>query len=503
MFTTPGQRRGMSQGSGLTVHERLGTHQDAILAATSSCGFRDDWDIRNMAQRGAFVGKFTFDSTSTQGYVLSVVPLTPSLSYGSGSGGNGSYYPGHAAYYSQFFQRWRGTLKLVLEFVTTVFTTASIRVTHNSYNEVSADVEEKSHVSTVAEIRGYTVYKRKFPYISLKPWTQVIGFRTPTQTPLTNEFDMELDSVELSVINPPRTTDGTGSSQVWCNVYIAGGEDIDFKDYIGFKVRTTEAEADAPPSKQSMKSLFSGEFPTIHPALTAREYGLVRSETETSILELCKRETRLMKDAVTDWPTNPSAAMALTNISALIRCFQFYRGSVNYRFCFAAPTQIGLDTTTYSGNWATQLSSWNAAYPLLAYPTNFVSSPNTVNPDVCVNIPWQEDSIGLPFEPETEEDDNMNNYVYFTPLGPGIGGNDVFGSLGDDFQLASVHQPPKYVVTVALDSDDELSPPAEHAQQPQKLPPDIDRGIIELPSSSSRKNKGFNIKSLFAKEQKL
>jgi len=499
-FVTRGQRRGMAQGSGLTIHERFGTHQDSILAATTSCGFRSDWDIRTLAQKGAFIGKFTFDSTSVQGYVLQVIPLTPTLCYGETAPGPGNYYPGHCAYFSQFFMRWRGSFKIVLEFVTTQFTTASVRITHNSYNEVSADVEEKSHVSTVADIRGYTVYKRLLPYISLKPWSKVIGFRPPSQTPLA--ADAELDSLELSVINPPRTTDGVGSSEVTCNIYFAGAGDIDFKDFIGFRLRPAMCEVPVPPSKQSMKSLFSDDFPSIHPALVAREYGLVRSETETSILELCKKEVRLDKTTVVDWPTNPYYSMALSNISQLIRCFQFYRGSTNYRFCQENPVIIGLNYTDTGAAFPYGESEWMGSHALLSYPTNYVVADSNGAADICVNIPWTEDVVGLPFDVETAEDDPLDYTLFNASEVIPFGASNVFGSLGDDFQLASLQQPPKFlIVPESSASDDEETTAAPVMQQPPKLSFDIDRGIVELPSSSSKKAKPFSIKSLFAKEQ--
>lgn len=507
-----GHRRGQAQGSGLAMHERLGLHQDAMLADAKTCGFRSDFDVLELSRRPAWLGTFSWDSTKTAEYVLKVIPLTPSLCYRLPDGDPDVWAPGHMAFYSQFYWKWRGSIRVAFVFVTSTYTTATVRITHNSYNEATTAIEQKggSRISSVVEIRGYTVFTKTYPYVSYKPWTPVIGFREPTQAPLA--ADVALDSLEMSVITSARTSDGTGDSSIYCRMFVAGGPDLDYKDFIGFNLRPAQNELPLPPSKQSLAKLFATDFEPLHPALAAREYGYVRNERETNILELCHKECYADQSAILDWPSNPFITQD-TNISMLLKPFHSHRGSINYRFALHDVSRVGLDYT--SGSWPYGHSSWMTGKTNLLKPTNYVRSEILASErqDICVNLPWTEDVVGMPFAPEAPED-TADETVYFdSTLFPSTVA--CFMALGDDFQLAGVLQPPLFTIAdpavlrrrranFALEeeflslSESSSSPPQPN---PLKLSTGAERSTSEPISSVPKRDNDLKnkIKALFAK----
>jgi hypothetical protein len=436
----------MCHGSGLAQHVRLGQHPDASLAVRGISGMGQPDILDICKEMPGYCGTFFFDSSIGAGAVIRSIPLIPSLCFRINQTTADIWSPGHMAYFSQFFDYWRGGLKIMIRFVCSQFTTATIRITHNPYNQNPSDPEAYGgdHVSEVQDIRGSCVYTKTIPYMSSDTWTRVAGFHQPTSTPDTT---LDVDSLTISVINPAQTTDEVGDSSVFYSIYICGAEDFDLRNYQGLTLRPAENE-NAPVElgrmvkKQSLKDQFKAKFPSIIPALAGIEAGYSKSESCTNIVELLHIETKATFEA------NPYPIPNYTSMSNqglwLMRVFQFWRGSLRYRYIKDDPARVSLNTNAY-------LSSWQPD-PL---PANWAA--NMVNPyvlrapgtgDLAVEVPWQFKNQVIPFQPEVVADDfNWENYpAQVIALENGAGYTGMYTSVGDDFMLGGLVPPPRFSI---------------------------------------------------------
>ena len=331
--TIANPRRGLTTGSGLSIHEKLALHQDASVADIKEAGLGRP-DIRDLAKYPAWLGTFDFDETSLRETVLKVIPLVPTLANRDAL----NWWPGMCCHYANFFNYWRGSLKFKIVFHCAQFTSATLRITHNTYNEATTDMETSvgNRVSEVLEIRGNTEWKRVIPYQGGRTWSPVIGMREVNTTPL--EIDGPYGSLEISIINPATSTADAGDAVIYYSIYFAGGDDIDFHDYCGYRLRAQSTEIILAPKKQSLLTQFSETFKPMHPALQSTEAGYIRHETQTNLIELCHKETPVEPVYALTWPAYPKSPVAPNHISCLLQPFLFWRGSVNLRLCYDTGT---------------------------------------------------------------------------------------------------------------------------------------------------------------------
>jgi len=481
----PGQRRYMHQGAGLAPHQRIGIHQDSALADVKECGLGRP-DIRELAKQPAWLGTFFIDDTFPSEYVMKVIPLTSSICYRANASSD-VYSPGLMAYYSQFFRFWRGGFKVMIDFDCSMFTSATIAVTHNTYNEVTSNMEltRGNRVNHVVEIRGNTRWKKSFPYVSYKAWTPVIGFRGPTTTPLA--VDSFLDSLELTIINPAKSTADDGDSSIYYAIYIAADDDIDFKDYVGFQLRAAENEIVAADraKKQSLRSEFSSGWEPVLPAIRGIEYGYVKSETQTNIADLCHQEVLCHVNELTQpmwpWYSGPDFANS-DHIHMLLFPFLSFRGSVNFRAMFTtAPSYV---QKLYAENLSSLApSAWMTGRTYLLDPNVVRAEPvptNDKEPDLCFSIPYTAETAALPYITSCSEDDrNYDPYIYLETAGV----TQVFRSLGDDYQMGLPFTAPLFTIadpSVGKKPSDKVSSPVLSEFKTATTPSETDHGSDSL-----------------------
>lgn len=442
----PGQRRYMHQGSGLAPHQRLGQHQDSALADVKECGLGRP-DIRELAKQPAWLGTYFFDDSFPSEYVLRVLPLVPSVSFRANASSD-VYAPGLMAYYSQFFAFWRGGFKVMIDFDCSQFTSATIAIVHNTYYEVTADMEDVrgNRVNQVVEVRGNTRWKKSFPYISYKAWSPVIGFRSANTSPLA--VDDFLDSLEISIINPAKSTADNGDSSIFYSIYIAAADDIDFKDYVGFKLRPAENEIVTSVKKQSLHEEFASGFLPIIPAVKGLEFGYVKSDTQTNLAELCHQEVTTTVEEFNYpmwfWLTNGTGK---DTIHMLLFPFLAFRGSINYRVMYTPAPSFAI-REFFDG---TQVSSWMADYPNLTDPVVVRAEPppsSTAQPDLCFSFPYTAETAALPRTsgsgPACAED--IRTYDPWIVIGGTESGTAFFRSLGDDLQVGMPFVAPLFTI---------------------------------------------------------
>lgn len=475
-------RRGMTLGSGLSIHERLGTHQDAT-SGDPKHPLLSRPDIRELVRSPTWLKTFYFDETSTPETVLRVLPLTPSLCNVEG----GYWYPGMLSYYSQFFQYWRGGIKLKIDFTASQFTSATIRVTHNSYYEATPLIEQTAgnRVSEVVEIRGNTTWSRSFPFLYSQSWAPVIGYRDPSL--LTGlDSNLLMSSIEITVVNPAVSSPDATSAAIYYSVYIAADDDFDFKDYVGFKPRKIQVELPAPPAvKQSLRDAFTTKFQSIHPGLCSYEQGWVKSETETNLMELCHKEVQCDIGDLTNYPDYPELPDLATHISMLLNPFFITRGGVNGRIATEIPFHVGMSSTPQAPQYETSAMLASLS-PHLSTTVDRVYNDPYIH-DITFSVPYKNvnpfwmhwsplDSDYSPYRPKVE--------ATFAGI------VDSYISLADDFMVGLPLLPDRFVVYTPPPVSEPPAPKpslgGELSTLLNSLPPDIVRGVTSSPLASPK-----------------
>jgi hypothetical protein len=396
------------------------------------------------------------------------------------------------AYYSQMFAYWRGSLKVHFRFLCSQFTTATVRITHNTYNEVSAspEVVAGARVSEIVEIRGNTEWSRALPWRSAYDWALIPGFRDIRDSPIA--ADLARSSLEVTVVNPAVSTADAGDATIFVAIYISGGPYIDFKDHVGVFFRKTSVEvADSEvqkrldelrPAKQGMLELFAKDFKPMHPAVASLDQGWVKESNETNLCDLLHRETPAPGD---EWayPTYPGYYTDDPGfIWYLINPFLAWRGSMNVRFSL---NKVGGDNPMVNSwiQWAAYDDTMTKSLfmdetPGLPYPVRVYDESNDPSLQVAVSCPWL---FHMPFR--SVHDDYPADSPPADPLlqAPWNSGEvRHFVSCGDDFALSLPCVPTSIVVPTPppaplsgatlsrLDSEIERSVPSLSATLPSR-----------------------------------
>jgi hypothetical protein len=389
------------------------------------------------------LGTYFFDETKAREEILRILPIMPSLSCQYGSVLT-NYAPGMMAYYSQCYKFWRGGIKVQITFNCSLFTSATLRITHNTYNEATTDMETVAgnKVSEIVEIRGTTKWKKTIPYIGLNPWTPVVGFRTPA---LPSELiDVFPTALEITVLNPATSTADAGDATIYYSIYVGAADDIDFKDFIGFSPRAAQVEY-VPPEKQSLRADFATDFMPMHPAIKAMEAGYVKTENETNLIELLHREAVVEPSYALDHPTLPYTHPSVENVfERLLYPFIAFRGSTNIRVVSGALKSYlvmrpGFVSFPYNS------SSWSTGKLYLQSPNYILGedvSSSILPGDLAVNIPHSSAvPVVAPYSTLTED-----NSLYEPTLNVFNSGEDktIYQSLGDDFMCGTPLNPPTF-----------------------------------------------------------
>jgi len=476
--TSQSARRYMAKGSGLTIHERLGLHQDASNAMPNHPLLTQP-DIRELIKMPAWLRTFSFDETATSETVLRVIPLTPSLAFTD----NNYWYPGMLAYYSQFFQYWRGGFKVMIVFNTAQYTTATLRITHNSYYEPTPSIESSAgnRISEVLEIRGNTTWKKSFPFLYPAAWAPIVGLRDPAL--LTIDPSIFMSSLQITVVNPAVSTPDVDHAKIYYSVYIAADDDFDFKDYTGYLLRTQVNEIVTPPKKQSLMQSFSTKFQPIHPALASYEQGWVKSETETNLMELGHIECECAFAYVSANPNRPDVIYSGPSyITKLLEPFRVVRGGVNIRYMGEEPA-YGVLSYAYAA-----ASPYAPSAGMAGVDTYLTKPPYRVwkeavigNQDICLTVPYKSDNPFALHDSTLPQDvEKMPPVVLLDAGDPSV----CLHSLADDFAVGLPTIPHRITYYDPGVFKDPKSTAGEELRSLMKsLPSDIVRGV----TSSSNK----------------
>jgi len=200
-------------------------------------------DLKWKAQQPALIDVFSFDMSKAKDYVLKTYHVRPSLcaTYTkiTGTNLNNEYvcYMSPLFAISQLFKYWRGSIKFSLDFTASKFCTTRLRLIYfpdiATLPAIGASVTDETAgnlIHMVFDVVGDTVINFEVPYLQTKlyQYTRAMGGSVSSGG---NIFWDEYcnGGIALCVVNPIIcNTQTTSDSKIYCNTFVAGGEDIAF-----------------------------------------------------------------------------------------------------------------------------------------------------------------------------------------------------------------------------------------------------------------------------------
>jgi hypothetical protein len=180
-------------------------------------------DYLAIARKPSLFKLNSFNSASIEGSLMELWPVTPSLCHKDVPD---FFEPTYLAYISSPFTFWKGSLKYMVYFSASQFSTARVRfswlpsepTTTTPFEYGSGDF-----LSKVVDITGDTIVEVTVPYVNPYYLLEVGHFEDETATALPpvafNGYVM------MHVYNAPITVESTGDSDIYYSCFIAGGED--------------------------------------------------------------------------------------------------------------------------------------------------------------------------------------------------------------------------------------------------------------------------------------
>jgi hypothetical protein len=233
--------------------------------------------------------------------------------------------PDFLAFATSFFRFWRGSIKILLQFIGTPFYSARFRITasHGTGAPVSIGSGDCFY-SQVVDIKGDHLTAITIPYLTTHVWSYV---------------NPELAVVsDFSYLTVEALCDVQGCSLpadalYYLNVYRAAGNDYQLSQ-LG---RSKYIEPPPVFTKQaSLKKLFTEEFPGINLGSSGMtEHGLFHADTASTISDTCKRFTEFHEfgTGLGYMIPLPGTAGVLSPFICWQWGFLYWRGSRRLKIC--------------------------------------------------------------------------------------------------------------------------------------------------------------------------
>lgn len=383
---------------GVAYGTKFSLHPEAKLAKAVVAGFCKH-TLQQLMLRPTLLHTFIFTEATTPNVPLVSWHSDPSLCPNVFENPDYRYYPSWAAYLSQFFAYYRGSMKYLFQFVTSQFVTAKVRITHSPVNAYATNVEENSGDATsiVVDVSGTLAVQRVVPMQNPQGYAPTVGYHAIDDAGEATLID-PIDAntwVMMSLVDPLVQPTLAASATIYCNIWVSAAEDMVLKDFLGYDPRRTAAFVPPPEekltrreralailaknserkelTKQSMDEIFAKPFDGIIPAVATMEAGLISTEHASTIEELCTRMRQCSPSAAYSdiWDDGPFEDFYQgDHFSTIAQNFRMYRGATRWRV--QRPTNY--DGTMYIG-----LSGYYTPNDPAMYPAGTrIIGPNAV-----------------------------------------------------------------------------------------------------------------------------
>lgn len=300
--------------------------------------------LKSVMMKPAWIAQFSFNSTKNPNDILWQQVIHPGLIYKQTSGTKTLISATPMAWFSSMFGKYRGSIKLLFHFNTSSFTTTRVRFTHtqqNVFSNTPLTFQSGDFSSKVVDITGDTIVPVLVPYLDPKSFLSFDWAAATDAPPADN-----LGNMSVTLVNDVVTPDSTGSSAVYCNVFIAAAEDFEVYQFVGPRNpltstwtmnwgNTLPTVSKPTPINQhcSIGQQFLSPFPGVTEATMSKKQGILTEEGGPLILDLAKHYVRYGPLAWTAaahsvLPTVPNASLLLFYTAPFLFC----RGSVRFKF---------------------------------------------------------------------------------------------------------------------------------------------------------------------------
>lgn len=251
---------------GLTMTPHLSDDQKAFGKHDPCC-----YSFRALAQKPSLLMSVAVPVSTEAGDVIFETPIGPFPLYNANK-----RYDNWFAAAARSFMFWRGSVKYLLLFSCSSYTSARVRIEWLP----KADVADSEHnegdtISQVVDICGDTNTKVTVPFFSRDVYTHTP--RTNTDTVGNSGF------LRCTLLNAVSTFDESQTDpEIQLSVFVAAGPDIDFTIPYVAPVLTPVAEGD-------LADVFATQFPAVLKARYVKQKGVSTSESDCSIRNYARR----------------------------------------------------------------------------------------------------------------------------------------------------------------------------------------------------------------------
>jgi hypothetical protein len=339
--------------------------------------------IYDVMRRPSLIKRFEFDSTAAVDSTLYSFIAAPGMVVPSTSGVKTILSVTPMGYYSSLFALYRGSIKVMIHFNTSSFTTTRVRISHiqaDTFDATSLTDYSGDFTSKVVDVTGDTIVTFIVPYLDPKTFMR-FNWCLPSMTPVDH-----LGVVAISLVNPVTTPDITAANKVYASIFISAGDDFEVAQYTGLRdpiangywttLYTKTLPTEEVTGQTSLTAAFASPFEGLTKASLTRQNGMITQDRFYSVLDLGKRYTTCaIPFGVTTTTVLPSTSMTSVMLDYLVAPFMFVRGSIRYKWFSTATAQA---------------CSYAPSSPLITVP------PTTVGPTQphIINGVWTGTIIG-------------------------------------------------------------------------------------------------------------
>jgi hypothetical protein len=344
--------------------------------------------------------------------------------------------PDYLAFTTSMFNYWRGSIKLLFQFVGSPFYSCRFRITVSHTNAVPVAIGDGTgHFSRVVDVKGDTWCSITVPYLNKRVWS----YTTESYEPTYHDY---------SYLTIEALTDVMGSSlpstaKIFINIFRGAGNDFQLagpRDAQGIDPPTTQPNRNSLLTEDmffeeqcSLKKKFTETFEGITDQQTGMmETGLLMSSTASTLSDLCKSFQDY--NAPPTFPsfsypnTSGSPAMQKQPLFFLASAFLYWRGSRRFKATLATAinskrvTLLNFDlsisrsapTALYDQCMASAVVPWDSVESY--FPTDgrdFINAFTYARPRVCFVSPFLSDLGTFQFFLAGGDD-----FLYFFPVQP-------------------------------------------------------------------------------------
>jgi hypothetical protein len=379
---------------------------------------QDEMDLKFLTSKPVYVGKFKVLSTSVIGENLFAYPMTPMVEASvSGGSGNASYYSPLRTIY-EASRHWRGNLKMHIQAVCTNFHFCKIIVLKN-YAMTDAPLSNVSAVvPAYSNIHNANTDTLEF---SAGGQIQTIDLKFNSnlrQLECTKDYAYNSIShgIAYGYLVQPLTYNSNVPLSVTFNVYISGGEDLEFS---GYSLDPVSVVSGTLPTYPGVPNFFRDELGTYEVLENGKHTGRILDQKEVKRAKLEARKAKFFTDkpieyVVQDGDEWEDVSFITGNPLELLRNANAQtHNSKSKRYNMSkGPALIPGEKLKFVNIWnslpQTTSDDFQAETMEMAEGTNALVTPNSQDPILNKIVPCVED-IKMAFRPNT----SIRDYLRF------------------------------------------------------------------------------------------